>query len=235
MYGNIAMALSINQVSPTLNTINRLEQDKAKEDEKLASGLRINSASDDPAGLQIASRLTAELNSAQQLGNNSQDQINQNSIQSGRLNAINEGLQRANELSIQAANPLSDSNAIQSELNQLSEQINTVANEVFGSNNFISGLSASDPAASQQIISNANDAINELNTASGAESNALASQVNSYQTQVVSTTSSRSQIADTDFSSVTAEQQQTEILLQSAVIAKKDDEARKGLLINQIV
>ena len=70
------MAMSIKQASPALNTINRLAQDKAKEDEKLASGLRINGASDDPAGLQIASRLTAELNSAQQLSNNSQDQIN---------------------------------------------------------------------------------------------------------------------------------------------------------------
>lgn len=229
------MAMSIKQASPALNTINRLAQDKAKEDEKLASGLRINGASDDPAGLQIASRLTAELNSAQQLSNNSQDQINQTSIQSGRLTAINEGLQRANELSIQAANPLNDNNAIQNELTQLSEQINTVANEVFGSNNFISGLSASDPATSQQLISNASDVINQVATTSGAASNALSSQVNSYQTQVINTTSARSQIADTDFSSATAEQQQTEILLQSAVIAKKDDEARKGLLINQIV
>jgi len=229
------MALSIKQASPALNTINRLAQDKAKEDEKLASGLRINGASDDPAGLQITSRLTAELNSAQQLSNNSQDKINQTNIQSGRLTAINEGLQRANELSIQAGNPLSDNNAIQSELNQLSEQINTVANEVFGSNNFISGLSASDPATSQQLISSASDVINQVATTSGAANNALSSQVNSYQTQVINTTSARSQIADTDFSSATAEQQQTEILLQSAVIAKKDDDARKGLLINQIV
>lgn len=229
------MALSINQVSPSLNTINRIEKEKEKEEEKLASGLRINSAADDPAGLQIASRLTAELNAAQQLSYNSQDNINQNNIQSGRLNAINEGLQRANELSIQAANPLSDNSAIQSELDQLSEQINTVASEVFGTNNFISGLDATNPATSQQAIADANDSVNNLATVSGAESNALSSQVSSYQTQVINTTSARSSIQDTDFSSTTAQQQQTELLLQSAVIAKKDEEERKGLLINKLV
>tara|TARA_R110000787_G_scaffold85234_2_gene182003 strand:+ start:319 stop:1008 length:690 start_codon:yes stop_codon:yes gene_type:complete len=229
------MTSSINQVLPSLNTINRLEKDKDKEQEKLASGLRINSAADDPAGLQIASRLTAERNGAQQLSYNSQDKINQNNIQSGRLSAINEGLQRANELSIQAANPLSDNSAIQSELNQLSEQINTVASEVFGTNNFISGLDATAPAASQQAIADANDSVNNLATMSGAESNALSNQVSSYQTQVINTTSARSRIQDTDFSSTTAQQQKNELLLQSAVTSKKDEETRKGLLINQLI
>lgn len=229
------MASSINQISPSLNIINRLEQDKSKQDEKLATGLRINNASDDPAGLQVATRLTTELNAAQQLTNNSQDQVNLNNIQSGRIAAINEGLLRANELSIQAGNPLNDNTVIQRELTQLSEQINIVASEVLGTDSFVSGLDAADPAASQQVIADASDILNNLATIGGAESNALTSQISSYQTQISSTSSSRSQVQDTDFALATAEQQQNALLLQSAIIEKKDEEARKGLLINQLI
>ena len=229
------MATSINQISPSLNIINRLEQEKSKQDEKLATGLRINSASDDPAGLQIATRLTTELNTAQQLTNNSQDKVNLNNIQSGRITAINQDLQRANELSIQAGNPLNDNTIIQRELTQLTEQINTVASEVLGTNSFVSGLDAADPATSQQVIADASDIINNLATTNGAESNALTNQISSYQTQISTTSSSRSQVQDTDVALATAEQQQNALLLQSAIIEKKDEEARKGLLINQLI
>lgn len=230
------MVLSVNQQPSSLNTINQLQNRREEEDEKVASGKRINGADDDPAGLQIASRLTAEINESAQLSNNSQDQINYNTVQEGGLSAINDGLQRANELSVASGSPNNDSDAIQGELDEITEQINAIAGEVLGDPNFLSGLDASDPSATQDTINSALETINQEAAAIGAENNALSSQVSTYDTNVVNVSESRSRIEDTDFAETSSNQAQTNVLLQAAIVAKKDDEdARKGLLINQVV
>jgi len=229
------MNLSINQPSSSLSYIERQNKEREEKDEKLASGKRINSAADDPAGLQISSRLTSEINSYQQQSYNTQDQVNNNNVQEGGLSAIDESLQRANELSIQSGNPLSDASAIQGELDQLTEQINTIAGEVLGDPNFVSGLDASDPAATQAVLEDAFTSVNESATSLGAQSNALNSQVATYETTRVNVSESRSRIQDTDYASTSSEKDQNSVLLQAAIINKKDGEARKGLLINQVV
>jgi len=229
------MTLSINQASPSSSIIDRLEQRREEQDERLASGRRINGADDDAAGLQIASRLTAQENQLAQQSVNAQDQINTNNLQSAQLSSIGEGLQRANVLSIQSGNPLSDNNAVQGELDQLTEQINTIASEALGVGGFISGLDASDPAATQAAIDTAFASISELATASGAQSNALEGQVATYETSRVNVSQSRSAIQDANIASTTAEQQQVGTLLQAAVINKQDEEARKGLLVDKLV
>lgn len=231
----LIMALSINQSSSSLNFIEQRSKEREEKDEKLASAKKINSAADDAAGLQIASRLTADINENQQLSVNSQDQINLNNVQSGGLAAISDGLQRANVLAVQSGSPLSDNNAIQGELDQISEQINTLASEVLGQDNFLSGLDASDPAATQAALEEAVSAINESATTLGAQSNALSSQVSTYQTSVVNVSAARSRLEDTDYAATSGEQQQTQVLLQSAIINKKDEDARKGILVNQLV
>ncbi len=229
------MAISINQPSGSLSLIDQLTKKREEQDEKIASGKRINSAADDAAGLQIASRLTSQINGYSQLSNNAQDDINVNNVQGGQLSSINESLQRANVLSIQSGSPLSDGDAIQGELDQLTEQINTIAEETFGTPNFLSGLDASDPVATQTAIEDAFNTINESSAALGAESNALASQVSTYQISIENVSSSRSRIEDTDFAKTTAEQQQINTLLQATIINKKDEESRKGLLFNKVV
>jgi len=229
------MALSINQQSPSLSLIDRLTKQREEKDEKIASGKKINSAADDAAGLQIASRLTAQINGSEQLSINSQDQININNVQSGQLASISEGLQRANVLAVQSGSPLGDSSAIQGELDQITEQINTVAGEVLGDSSFLSGLDASDPAATQAALEDAFNSINDSAAALGANSNALDSQVSTYQTSVINVSASRSRIEDTDFAKTSAEQQQIGTLLQSTIINKKDEDSRKGLLINTLV
>lgn len=229
------MDLSVNQTSATLSFIEQRTKDREEQAEKLASAKRINSAADDAAGIQIASRLTADINQNQQLSNNAQDQINNNNVQSGGLSAINDSLQRANILSVQSANPLSDNDAIQGELEQLTEQVNTLASEVLGQDDFLSALDANDPAATQAALEDAFAAINESATTLGANSNALTSQVNSYETSIINVSASRSRIEDTDFAATSAKQQETEVLLQSAIISKKDEDSRKGLLINKLV
>lgn len=229
------MDISVNQVSPTLSTIDRLSKEREEEDEKLASGKKINSAADDAAGLQIASRLTSEINGYEQLSANAQDQINSNNIEASQLSAIEEGLQRANVLSIQSGSPINDADAIQGEYDDITEQINTIAGEVLGDDAFLSGLDANDPTASQEAIEEAYAIISESASALGAQSNALGSQSGTYETTRVNVSQARSSIEDTDYGQTSAEQSQTEVLLQSAIINKQDEESRKGLLINQVV
>ncbi len=226
---------TINQSSANLTFIERLSQQRQEQSEKLASAKKINRAADDAAGLQIASRLSSNIAQNQQLNFNAQDQININSSQSSALSIINTSLQRANELSIQSGNPLADSNIIQQELDGISEQVNAIADEVLGQNNFLSGLDASDPAATQTILESASTLINQNNASLGASSNALSSQVVSYEAAIINTSASRSRIEDTDFAKQTSEQQKTEALLQSAILTKQNEEERKGLLFNQLV
>lgn len=227
--------ITVNGSSSTLSVIEQANRRKEEQEEKLASGKRINSAADDPAGLQIASRLTSQVNQDIQSSFNAQDQINTNQVQSGTLDAISDGLQRANQLSIQSGGALADGDAIQGEFDEIAEQVNTLAEEVLGQSDFLTGLDASDPQATQVAIEDALNTINQTAADLGAQRNALGSQVNTYQTSVVNTSASRSRIEDTDFSNTTAQQQQQNILLQSAVIQQKDEESRKGLLVNQII
>lgn len=227
--------LSINQSSSNLSFIERLNQKNDEQSEKLASGKRINKAADDAAGLQIANRLTSQINGDKQLSVNAQDQVNLNSVQAGALSAITEGLERANVLSVQSGNPLYDSSAIQGELDQITEEINTVASKVLGQDDFVSGLDATDPAATQTIIQDTAEIVNTNASELGAQSNTLGNQISSYETSVVNVSASRSRIQDTDYAAQTSEQQKTETLLQAAIINKKNEEARKGLLFNKLV
>ncbi|TPH15231.1 flagellin [Litorilituus lipolyticus] len=227
--------ISVNQTSANLSFIERLNKQREEQDDKLASGKRINSTADDPAGLQIANRLTSQVNQNQQLSFNAQDQVNLNNVQAGALSSITNNLERANILSVQSGNPLYDSDAIQDELAQITEEINVIASDVLGQDNFISGLDAADPVATQTILQDTAAIVNESASNLGAESNALISQVATYETSVVNISASRSRIEDTDFASASSEQSNNDILLQAAIVSKKNEEDRKGLLFNRFV
>lgn len=221
--------------SSTLSYIDRFEKKREEEAEKLSSGIKINRASDDPAGLQIANRLTSSINAADRRATNARDQQSIYNTQAGQLSSITDSLQRANELSIQAGNPLNDNGAIQAELDQLTEEINVIAQSALGQANFISGLDASDPSASQTIVSDASAIIDQTAGDIGAQSNGLDSRINNYQVSSINTSEARSRIQDTDYAETSSEQVRAEIQLRIAVLTKKDEEERKGLLFNQFV
>ncbi|RHW77950.1 flagellin [Colwellia sp. RSH04] len=227
--------ISINQSSTNLSFIERLAKQREEQDEKLASGKRINSAADDAAGLQIANRLTSQINQNEQLSFNAQDQVNLNNVQAGALSSITDNLERAAVLSVQSGNPLYDNEAIQGELTQITEEINVIASDVLGQDNFISGLDAADPVATQTIIQDTAAIVGESSSVLGAQSNALISQVATYDTAVVNVSASRSRIEESDFASATSEQAKNDILLQAAIISKKNEEERKGLLFNKLI
>jgi flagellin len=90
--------------------------------QRLSSGRRINSAKDDPAGLAIAERMTAQLRGLSQAGRNINDGISLAQTAEGAIGQLGENYQRIRELAVQAANDTNnagDRRAIQLEVNQL--------------------------------------------------------------------------------------------------------------------
>ena len=133
--------------------------------QRLSSGLRINSAKDDAAGMAIADRMTSQVRGMNQAVRNANDGISLAQTTEGALGAISDNLQRMRELSVQAANgslSADDRKAVQSEVSQLKNEINRVANQTtFNGTNLLDGSSGS---FSFQVGANANQtiAINSL-------------------------------------------------------------------------
>jgi flagellin len=97
---------------------------------RLATGKRINSAADDPAGYAISKRLEAEIKSLEKARRNADDGISLAQIAEGALGSIGDVLTRARELAVQSANGTlqgPDKDALQSELAQLLTEIDQIA------------------------------------------------------------------------------------------------------------
>ncbi len=98
---------------------------------KLSTGLRINSAADDAAGLAISEKMRAQVRGLDQAVRNSQDGISMIQTAEGALNETHSILQRMRELSVQAANDTltrTDRQFIQLEVDQLKEEVDRIAN-----------------------------------------------------------------------------------------------------------
>jgi len=98
--------------------------------QRLSSGMRINSAKDDAAGLAISERMTSQINGSNQAARNANDGISLAQTAEGDLSQISNNLQRMRDLSVQSANATnssSDRAAIQNEITQLGSEIDRVA------------------------------------------------------------------------------------------------------------
>jgi flagellin len=114
-----------------LNRLNRNNKATSKTLEKLSSGLRINRASDDAAGLSISEKMRAQIRGLNQAQRNIQDGISLIQVAEGGLSQVGDGLQRMRELCVQAANGTlssEDRQKIQDEINQLIAGIDNTAN-----------------------------------------------------------------------------------------------------------
>jgi len=111
--------------------LNRTSNLLAKSMQRLSSGLRINSAKDDAAGLAISDRMTGQIRGLNQAVRNANDGVSLAQTAEGALSEASNLLQRIRELSIQSANATnsaSDRAALQSEANQLKQELDRVAN-----------------------------------------------------------------------------------------------------------
>ena len=111
--------------------------------QRLSSGLRINSAKDDAAGLAISERLTSQIRGSDQAGRNANDGISLAQTAEGDLAQIGNNLQRIRELAVQSANgsnSASDRASIDNEAKQLAAEIDRVAaNSSFNGNKLLDG------------------------------------------------------------------------------------------------
>ncbi|MBS4641965.1 flagellin, partial [Aeromonas media] len=110
---------------------------------RLASGLRINSAKDDAAGLQISNRLTSQINGLDQGNRNANDGISVAQTAEGAMDEVTSMLQRMRTLAQQSANGSNntdDRTALQQEYSQLMTEIDRVAQDTtFGGKNLLKG------------------------------------------------------------------------------------------------
>ena len=103
---------------------------QAKSTEKLSSGYKINRAADDAAGLSISEKMRKQIRGLTQASANAQDGISTVQTAEGALTEVHDMLQRMNELAVKSANGTnseSDRTAIQAEIDQLTTEIDRVA------------------------------------------------------------------------------------------------------------
>ncbi len=140
------MALTINTNVPSLNAqrnLGKSQNDLARSMQRLSSGLRINSAKDDAAGLAISDRMTSQIRGLNQAARNANDGISLAQTAEGALQETTNILQRMRELSVQSANDTnteSDRNSLQAEVSQLQAEMNRIAETTqFNGKNLLDG------------------------------------------------------------------------------------------------
>ncbi len=123
--------------------------------QKLSSGLRINSAADDAAGLGISERMQSQISGLDQASRNAQDGISMVQTAEGSLDEVHSMLQRVRELAVQYKNgslSTADQTSIQSEVNQLASEI-----ERIGTSSEFNGIKLLNAAATVTFQVGAND------------------------------------------------------------------------------
>ena len=140
------MAVYVNTNVSSLNGrryLNNVQNQLTTTYQRLSSGLRINSAKDDAAGLQIADRLTSQINGLNQGNRNSNDAIALAQTMEGALDETSSMLQKIRTLAVQSANGTNtadDRKALQQEVSSLSLEISRIAEQTkFGGQQILDG------------------------------------------------------------------------------------------------
>ncbi|MBQ5851930.1 MAG: hypothetical protein IIW54_14130, partial [Lachnospiraceae bacterium] len=125
------------------NALNNNDDRLTASMQRLSSGLKINGAVDNPAGLAIARRMNAQIEGLKQANNNANDGLSVVNTADGAMSEMHSILQRMNELSIQAANGTNadtDREQIQMEIDQLINEIDRIAKTTeFNAQNLLDG------------------------------------------------------------------------------------------------
>ena len=157
------MALTVNTNVSSLNAQRNLTKSGeglATSMERLSSGMRINSAKDDAAGLQISNRLTSQINGLAVAQRNANDGISMAQTAEGALNESTNILQRMRELSLQSANGSNsdaDRGALQKEVSALQSELTRIAETTsFGGQQLLDGTYGTKKF---QVGANANETI----------------------------------------------------------------------------
>ena len=141
--------MRINHNIAALNThrqLNTASTAQSKSMEKLSSGLRINKAGDDAAGLAISEKMRGQIRGLDMAAKNAQDGISMIQTAEGALNETHDILQRMRELAVQSSNDTNtdkDREELQKEVDQLAEEITRIANNTeFNTKSLLNGAVA---------------------------------------------------------------------------------------------
>lgn len=179
------MSVINTNVSATLaqNAILKNERAMSSAMEQLSTGKRINKASDDAAGLAIASRMTSQINGVAQGARNANDAISLLQTADGAMIEVTNMLQRMRELAVQAASDTNVSNdrvALQAEFTALRSEINRIGgNTQWNGENILDGTAGASGTLTFQVGASATQEIDatlsDISTASGGKTVAVAS------------------------------------------------------------
>jgi flagellin len=153
--------MRINHNISALNTYRQLTLNNtqaAKNMEKLSSGLRINRAGDDAAGLSISEKMRAQIRGLEQASRNAQDGISMIQTAEGALQEVHAILQRMRELAVQSANDTNvsqDRTALQNELDELITELGRIKdNTEFNTQKLLDGSAGSGGTVKIQVGAN---------------------------------------------------------------------------------
>ena len=207
--------------------------------QRLTSGLRINSAKDDAAGLHISQKFTDQVRGLDQTVRNANEAISLTQTADGALEEITTMLQRTRELTVQhgnASNTAKDQESIQNEIGLLSQEIGRIASTTeFNGQKLLNGSfqginDPSSPGTQVPAIGNMSELANfssleDINQALekvsntradlGAAQNRVNSTISNLQTSSENLTSSRSRIQDTDWATEMASMTRSQFLQQA--------------------
>lgn len=185
------MALTINTNVASLNAQRNLStssMDLATSLQRLSSGLRINSAKDDAAGLAISERMSTQIRGMNVAMRNANDGVSLAQTAEGSLDSVSNALQRIRELAVQSANATnsaSDRAALDAEAQQLKSEINRVATQTnfngvklldgsFTNKTFQVGANSGETISVSNIVNAKSDSLGTTSIASVAQSAATA-------------------------------------------------------------
>ena len=189
---------------------NALSLDNAVE--RLSSGLRVNSARDDAAGLAVGMALTSTVRSLSVEIRNAADNISTAQIADGEAAVATDILQRMNELAVQAqgANGQAQATNIQVEYDALNTEVSALGISAPGGS-----LAGSGAATAETTIGNILDNLAATRASYGATIAAAEFQVQRFETERVNQSAALSRIMDADFAAETAALTRGQILVQA--------------------
>ncbi|MGW9527064.1 flagellin N-terminal helical domain-containing protein [Paenibacillus terrae] len=251
----------INHNLPAVNTHRNMQLNNtaaSKNMEKLSSGLRINRAADDAAGLSISEKMRGQIRGLEQAQRNVQDGISFAQTAEGAMNEVSSMLTRMKELSVQQSNDTystGDKSNIKAELGQLGQQIDAILSNTKFNGIAISGgagvkIQADDSlftitikgissagfrgltsAVSLSATTKAIEAVAKQRANLGAMQNRLEYTSNNLGTTVENLTASESRIRDTDMAKEMVTLSKNNILLQaSQSMLSQANSAPQGVL-----
>jgi flagellin len=219
--------------------IQRNKEEMAKSAEKLSSGLRINRASDDPAGLVISERMRSQIASLEQEAENIEQQHNKLSVAESDLGNVEESLTRMRDLALSAANSGGNSEEAVAAYQEAMTQEQTSQREMvrasqYGKQSLLDGsagsvadvkqmppVDISTPEKATQAISEIDRRIDEIAEQRGkigsTQKDDLAARQNSLSVQITNLASAESSIRDVDLASESARYLSKELALKSTI------------------